>query len=200
MYKGVMASGNVEVEIKIPLSKKIFEKIRRFLKKSAKFIGSSNEIDKYYNSPHRNFLAKKHPIEYLRIRTKNGSKSSCTYKFVHNNRKGQRIRSDEYETGIENSEQLEKIFNVLNFDNFLTIDKERKTYEVKHDFEVDMDKVKGLGYFIEIETLRTFGTSRKTFNRVCTFATKLGLDPAKMDKDGYVLLMMKKKGIFPYTN
>ncbi len=125
-----MVKNDVEVEIKFPVNKKIFDNVKKNLKTNSKFINSSEEIDRYYNSPHRNFLAKVHPSEYLRVRTKDGG-GSFTYKNVYFNKKGERTHSDKYESKVANSKQVEKILAVLNFDNFITIRKKRETLNLK---------------------------------------------------------------------
>ena len=65
-----MAKNNVEVEIKTPVSKKLFEKVKRSLKGEAKLVSVSRDIDKYFNAPHRNFLEKTPTEEFLRVRIK----------------------------------------------------------------------------------------------------------------------------------
>jgi adenylate cyclase, class 2 len=189
-----MAKDGIEVEVKIPVSKELFEKTRKFLKRNASFISFSCEMDRYFNSPHRNFLSKGNPTEYLRVRIKEKG-GSMAYKNVHLNNKGERTHSDEYESKVDNPMQAVKILEVLNFDNFLTVDKDREEYIYKNIFEIDMDIVKGLGYFVEIEALRNFGGIQKTRKRICNFARKLGIDPDNQDKKGYVIALMEKKGI-----
>lgn len=190
-----MAKNNIEVEIKIPISKKLFEKIKRNLKRTAKLVGISRDIDKYFNAPHRNFLAKYQPEEFLRVREKNKT-SFFTYKHGYWNSKFEHTHSDEYETKIEDSGQLEKILSVLDFKEILLIDKIRETYRVRNTFEISLDKVKALGYFIEIESLKDMGGYEKTMERIYSFAREFGLDPTKRDSQGYVTLMMKKKKLF----
>lgn len=190
-----MAKDEIEIEIKIPTNKRTFGKVKQYLKKHAKLVGRSQEVDKYYNSPHRNFLEPKHPEEYLRIRTKGGG-GAVTYKKVYfNNKTGWKTHADEYESRVENAGQLEKIFSVLDFNNFLTINKQRERFESNDKFEIALDIVKGLGYFVEIEAMKNYGSRSTTYNKVADFAKVLGLDPKKQDNDGYVLMMMKKKGL-----
>lgn len=189
-----METKDIEVEIKIPVSKQAFMKARKRLKKMADFVGASFEIDKYFNAPHRNFLKPKHPYEYLRLRVKNG-KGVFAYKHVYFKKSGEKTHSDEYETEIDNPGRLEKILNVLNFKNFLIIDKQREKYIYKKQFEIVLDKVKGLGYFIEIEALKDFGGLDVTREKLLSFANQLGIDSSKRDNKGYVLLLMEKKGL-----
>ena len=145
-----MAKKDIEVEIKIPLTKELFDKVRIRLKKRASFVGSSSEIDIYFNPPHKNFLKPKHPYEYLRLRVKN-DRGVITYKHVYFDDKGRKTHSDEYEAKVESPKQLEKILSVLGFKNFLVIEKQREKYLHKDQLEIVLDRVRDLGYFIEIE-------------------------------------------------
>ena len=200
-----MAKDGVEVEIKIPVTKKIFEEIKKNLKRKVKLVGVSRDLDKYFNAPHRNFLEKTPTEEFLRVRIKkdasfftnnNTSKknvvASFTYKHGYWNSKGEHTHSDESETRVENFEQLEKILDALSFKKILVIDKIREIYKVRNTFEISLDKVKGLGYFIEIESLKSFGNIDKAMEAIYTFAKNIGLDPTTRDSKGYVTLMLEK--------
>ncbi|MFC1790060.1 class IV adenylate cyclase [Patescibacteria group bacterium] len=190
-----MAKDNIEIEIKIPVSKKVFADVKRVLDKEAKFISATKEIDKYFNPPHRSFLETKHPYEYLRLRLKK-NQGVLTYKYIHFNQKGQKTHANEYESTLGKPIQLEKILTVLDFKNFLTIEKLREKYVYQHQFEIVLDKVKNLGYFIEIEALKNLGGVKLAQKKLKVFAQKIGLDPTKKDNLGYILLMMKKKGLW----
>lgn len=189
-----MRKRNIEVEIKIPVSKKILEEVRAKLKKVAKFIGKSTQIDKYFNAPRRDFLKPEHPFEYLRIRIKNDG-GEVNYKHIYLDKKGKKTHGDEYETKVKDPKELEKILKALNFKNFIDVQKEREKYVYKNKFEIVLDKVKGLGYFIEIESLKDFGGIKKTKEQIDDFAMRLGVDPLKQENNGYVLLLMGKKGV-----
>lgn len=189
-----MAKNNVEIEVKIPVNLKDFKRIQRHLKKVAKLTGTHREIDKYLNSPHRDFLKSKHPTEYLRLRDQDGA-YFLTYKKYHFSRPGQKTHADEYETRIEDLKQLERIFSVLNFKNFLTVDKRRQTFRYLDKFEIDLDIVADLGYFVEIEALADLGGINETHRQVAELARELDLDTKKADQDGYVLLLMKKRSL-----
>ncbi len=194
-----MAKDGVEVEIKIPVSKKLFEEIRRFLKKNARFVSSSQEIDSYFNSPHRDFLTLKHPLEYLRVR-KRGTSGSFNYKYHHYSREGERLYADEYETKIENPYQLIKILRALNFKKFITVNKRRETYVYKGSFEFALDNVKNLGYFVEIEAKKDIRGCKKTLVELKSLARNLKLNLTKIDNYGYVALLMKKKNLAKKLN
>ena len=190
-----MAKDGIEVEVKIPVDKKLFKDIKRKVKSEAKFENTSRVVDIYFNAPHRNFLAGTRTEEFLRVRS-NKSGSYFTYKHGYWNSKNEHMCSDEFETRVENGEKLKKILSVLDFKKILTIDKIREIYNQGDKFEICFDEVKYLGYFIEIESLKNFGGTEKTMEKLYGYAKSLGLDPTKRDSKGYVTLMMEKKHLF----
>jgi len=58
-----------------------------------------------------------------------------------------------------------------------------------------LDSVKELGNFIEIETIKDFGTVENVRERIFEFAKFLGVDISEPDKRGYPYLLLKKKGL-----
>lgn len=183
-----------EIEIKICLDKNSFSKVRKKLKKIAKFKGKAHHIDEYFTPAHRNFVKPKYPYEWLRI-GKRGDKSLITYKHWYPENTDDTTYCDEYETEIGGIGTLKKIFSALNFKKLITVDKKQETYLFDNKFKITLDKVKNLGYFIEIEAKKDLGGIKKTRKKVFEFAKKLDLDPFKRDKRGYPYLLMKKKGL-----
>jgi len=186
-----MASNNVEIEIKFPVSRALFQKVKKFLKAHAVFGGASKEKDSYFNHPHRDFLAGGHPTEYLRVRQRGGA-GSFTYKNVYLNKFGSRTHSDEFESKVEEPGQVIKILKVLNFKKFLVVKKKRETYIFEGKYEIALDDVKDLGYFIE--ALDNAGGVQKTRRRIFEFSKELGIQKLRKT-NGYVIDLMRKKGL-----
>ena len=187
-----MAHNSVEVEIKVKLTKKKFSAIRRKLKKIAKFKKSSHHIDDYYTPKHDSFLKPKYPYEWLTIRDRDG-KVLLNYKHWYPPGTKYTTHCDEYETEIEDAKQMREILKALNFKRFLTIDKKRDTFIYKRQLEVVLDKVVGLGYFIEVESIRDFGGVEKTREKVLQFLKPLGITTTKTVPGGYGGALMRKK-------
>jgi len=183
-----------EIEIKISLGKKSFLGIEKKILKIAKFKNKSHQVDEYFTPAHRNFVKPKFPYEWLRIGER-GNQVLITYKHFYPENAEKHIYCDEYETKIEDIEALGKIFTALNFKKLITVDKKREIYLYKNEFEISLDKVKDLGYFIEIEAKKDFGGIRRTRQRLFKFARELVLDLSKMDERGYPFLLMKKRGL-----
>jgi adenylate cyclase class IV len=58
-----------------------------------------------------------------------------------------------------------------------------------------LDIVKELGYFMEIEAMKNFGSVEETRKKLFEFAKNLGINVSKPDERGYAFLMAKKKGL-----
>lgn len=138
---------NKEIEIQVQVENA--EKLIAFLNKNATFIGRKHQVDKYFSPAHRNFVKAKPVAEWLRLRDSSG-KYSINYKYWHYDKDGRSHYCDEYETPIEDIGQMKKIFNSIDIKEIVVVDKIRSAYSFEK-YEVAIDKVKGLGDFIEIE-------------------------------------------------
>lgn len=57
---------------------------------------------------------------------------------------------DEYEVEIDDDKNLDKIFQILGLEKIAIVNKVRNTYFYLNKYEVALDYVDNLGYFIEI--------------------------------------------------
>ncbi len=189
-----MAINNTEIEIKIPVSAQTFTRIRGILQKNATFIKSSAQSDEYFIPTHHNFLFPEFPFEWLSIR-KRGTASLLNYKHWYPENTPNTTYCDEFETEVKDSAALKRIFSVLDIKPLVTVEKERETFLHKDEFEIALDTVKELGYFIEIETIKDFGSIDEALKRLNDFAHSIGLDAEKTDTHGYPLRLLEKKGL-----
>ena len=137
---------DIEIEIQVKVAG--VAKLEDFLKKNAKSKGEKYQKDEYYTPQHRNFIAKKPTNEWLRIRESNSN--SVTYKDWHFDSEGKSQYCDEYETDIDDVDQMRKIFASLDIKPIITVEKTRKLWDYK-EYEFAIDYVTGLGDFVEIE-------------------------------------------------
>lgn len=189
-----MAHDNTEIEIKIPVDKETFSGVREKLTEIATPGGSSQQEDRYFTPGHRNFVEPPFPFEWLSVRRR-GGKAILTYKHWYPENSEVCTHCDEFETLVENPEQLERVFSVLNFKELVTVEKQRETFTFGNDFEISLDEVKDLGHFIEIESMRNLGSVEETRKKILEFAARLGLENPRMDKRGYPYELMRKKGL-----
>lgn len=135
----------IEVELRAKFSLKIkenFFKLNPIVKKE-----NILQIDKYFKV--------KKPIEWedcvLRIRNNNNNEFFLAFKWKIAS-KNWDIAWPEWENKIENQENLEHILLTCWYENFVNIHKTRNSYKFE-DFEINLDSIKWLWDFIEVELL-----------------------------------------------
>lgn len=183
---------NIEVEIKIAIEN--FDEIKAKVSGVGKLIKSINQVDEYYIPSHRDFFAQKpHPTEWLRIRT-NPDKVIFEYdKSINKKANGEQDCAEEYETVVSNGEELRKILNFLDFKKVITVDKQREYWDCGN-IEVAIDKIKGLGDFIEAEAKGNFDSNDKAKEACLEFLENLGMkNPESLQiNKGYPVLILEK--------
>ena len=92
---------------------------------------------------------------------------------------------DEYEVEIDNAQNLEKIFKVLDLEKIVVVDKKRKTYLYLNKYEIALDSVKNLGYFIELEVKNYTKDPIDEYSDLLKLAKSLKLNLDNIDKRGY---------------
>lgn len=178
---GDTEKNNIETEIKIKITKDEYNKIDLFLKNNANFISEAKQIDKYYQPTYRNFLKENNEdiTEWLRIGIR-GNKKILNYKNWYDN-----MYCDEYEVEIDDEDNLDKIFKILGLEEIAIVDKKRKTYTYLDKYEIALDYVEKLGYFIEIEVKKYDTTANCEYDDLLKLAKNLNLNLDNIDKRGY---------------
>ena len=178
---GNTEKNNIETELKIKISKDEYNNLDVFLKNNAQFLTESKQIDKYYQPTHRKFLKDTGEMinEWLRIGIR-GNKRILNYKNWHNN-----MYCDEYEVEIDDENNLDKILKVLGMEEIALVDKKRRTYLYQNKYEIALDYVDKLGYFIEIEVKRYDFSALEEYDNLLKLAKELNLNLDNIDKRGY---------------
>jgi len=189
-----MASNGIEVEIKVSLTEKEFLQIKDKLNEIAKFEKKVKEEDEYFDLPNRSFLSYEYPFEWLSIR-KRGNKNILNFKKLYPINSPEFTHADEFETEIGDADKLSKIFSAIDLKSIVIVDKIRECYNYKDEFEIALDNVKELGYFIEVEALVDFGGVEETRRKIFEFAEMLGVDISNKMNRGYPYLLMKARGL-----
>lgn len=175
---GDINRNDIETEIKIKIDKTKYQSLISFMDNKAEFINESNHSDVYYEPVHRSFTDKEIIKEWLRI-GKRGNKNIITYKNWYD------VHCDEYEVEIDDIDKMYKIFEVLNFKQISKVDKKRRKYIYLNKYEISLDDVKNLGYFIEIEVIKYEKTITQEYDELLKLAKDLDLNLDAIDKKGY---------------
>ncbi len=182
---------NIEIEIQVQLEN--IRPLKSFLNKKAKFLRQSRQIDYYYTPAHRNFLAKYPAVEWLRLRQTNKG-CSINYKLWHVDEEDRSHYSDEYESSIDDIDQLKLILKVLNFKPIVIVDKIRQDYKYR-SYIISVSQVKKLGEFVEIEFEgRTIKKPVEITSEMIKFLKTIGVGKITRNYNGYpfILLFPKK--------
>lgn len=171
---------NIEMEIKIKLSKDEYDNLNNLMNTKGKLLLESNQEDIYYQSDYLIADINK----WLRIRT-SGNKKILTYKN-HTNK----MYCEEYEVEIDNSDNLKKIFDSIGLTKIIIVHKNRKIYNYLDKYEVSLDKVDNLGYFIEIEVKETINNFSEEYDNLLKNSKRLGLNLNNIEQKRYPQLML----------
>lgn len=134
----------VEAKIRVP----DLEEIRaRLVRIGATTPVSSDQHDVYYNHPDRDF---RETDEALRLRYEN-ERCTVTYKGPKCISKSAKAR-EEFNVAVESGAVMEEIFVRLGFRKSAEVRKHREEFALG-TASVALDKVEGLGRFVEIEVM-----------------------------------------------
>ncbi|HLF53910.1 MAG TPA: class IV adenylate cyclase [Candidatus Nanoarchaeia archaeon] len=161
--------------------------IRRKAKALGKYTGTEIKIDDYYTT----CSLKRYPKESIRIRKVNGF-------YITNFKK--RIS---YEDGVHAKREIEHKVRDLNgflslmrsfgFEKWLRKEKRCEIYQIKNNFHVELNKVKGLGWFVEIEYLVKKESQIKAARKeVVRVMKSLGFREKDAIKLGYTKMLWEK--------
>lgn len=184
-YRVMKKEIEIEIQVRIGSDKNLL----KFLKKNAEFKYESYQKDEYFTPAHRDFIATKPIVEWLRLRDSNG-KHSITYKNWKYTKSGKsRNFGDEYESELENLDKLKKIFKALDFKKVTTVEKTRKVWRYK-DYEISVDSVDGLGEFVEIEHygVDEIKTPEEITAEMIEFLKEIGCGKVEQNQVGYAYL------------
>ena len=136
-----------EVEVKLRVD---HESVRPALEaRGATELGSVEQVDTYYDAPHREFGETDEALRVRRERTGDGETVRFTYKgpLVDPESKTR----EEHETVVADGDAVEAILAALGFDPAAEVCKERDRFALE-GYTVVLDRVDGLGEFVEVET------------------------------------------------
>lgn len=175
----------IEIEVKYRIEN-IYLIEKKLYRLGAKLVKEVSEEDYYFNHPCRDFRVSD---EALRIRVENGV-IELTYKGPKlSSRTKSRV---EVSVLVENS--LSRVLDMLRYLGFrlvATIRKYRKLFELG-DYRISLDRVHGLGDFIEIEVLASKGSMNVMEEKVLKLARRLGLKGNPILKS-YLELFLEKE-------
>lgn len=182
----------MEIEIKLKVTKNMFEEVKSKLEKEGKRKKEKEQHDIYFSPENPNFFGKEENDECLRIRIQNDKYIFCYKKIIFGNQE-EDIHLIEHETVFESLEEMKKILACLNIKEVITLHKKRISYIYQEIAEISFDEVDDLGYFIELEILDSKENVEQANIKLQQIMKTLGLNKEDRDLTGYANALYQKK-------
>lgn len=176
----------MEIEVKVKIED-IEEVKKKLMEMGVVFSEPKQQIDDYYKQKGKETETQRQGSYIIRIRSENG-KFFLTMKILT----GKQGVWEEFETKISDKEQMEKMLDKMGYVVVISKVKER-TQGKFNDFEINLDKIEGLGNFVEFELITD--DSKKAKERILSLIEKLGLPKENIIHKGYVRLLFEKMGV-----
>ena len=182
-----MAFNGVEVELKFRVNERVAETLTRQLESAGGV--QTRQVDRYFDKVGDSFIDKQ-PIErWLSVRER-GSKVILNHKLWHYGPNGAATHCDEAEVLVDDATAAQSLLAALGYAPLITVDKTR-TVALIHSYEVSVDYVAQLGYFVEVEATQHATDLETTRAQLETFSKGLGLNLSQVDRLGYPALLLK---------
>ena len=161
-----------------------------------KFLGNNKTLDIYIFDPKSNSLKpdKNGQLKNcLRIRSKN-RKTYVAYKVDYFDKKGIWLYSDEHEIETSDFKNTLQIFKKLGYKELVKIENIKSTF-ITPKYEVVLEDVKNLGYFMEVErhNVKSNENIVKVKKEIWAWIQKLGINVGLELKMGKPELMLRKR-------
>jgi len=177
----------IEIEIKARADRDFI--LKTLKKEGAVFEKAVEQVDTYYNAPHRDFAE---TDEALRLRQQ-GDRVFLTYKGRKLDPKSK--TREEVEVQVCDRQKMEGILLSLGFKITLVVSKKREIYHLK-GVEVCVDRVERLGDFVELEAIASDVTKmEKTRDELISLMRGLGVKGDLIRESYLEMLLQKNHGV-----
>jgi len=174
----------IEVEAKIRISNPAI--FRTKIRKIARFANRERKIDDYYTLEN----LKRYPMKSLRIRKirdiyEVNFKERLSYlKGIHAKNEREFILSD--------VEPFLDLIRYFGFKKWLRKEKLSETYEINKNFHIEVNYVKNLGWFLEVEYLCEKKDINMARKKVLEIIEQLDIRKEQIEKTGYTKMLWDK--------
>ena len=171
----------IEVEAKVRIPD--INAFRRKIKNKYNFIRKEKKIDDYYTLENLN----SYPKKSLRIR-KREEVYEINFKQKLSYIKGVHVK-DEHEFVIRNIAPFIELIEDFGFKRWLRKEKTTELYNIGKNFNIEINYVKKLGWFLEIEYLCKKSEINYSRKKVLEVVKKLGINKREVIEIGYTRML-----------
>ena len=177
--------------MKIEIEEEKYNELLELLnKENIKHI-TKKQHDIYFSPENPKFFGGDIDDECIRIRVERNKYILC-YKKIYFGKDENDIHIAEYETEVSNLEATINILKGVRINKICDLIKKRDSYIYKNIYEISLDKVEDLGYFIEIEIYDKELPIKEANKLLLEFVKEFSLDITKRNLKGYSYLMYEK--------
>lgn len=151
----------------------------------------TRQVDAYYNAPHKDFLAVETISEWLRIRAEDRG-CSVNFKRWHPVDALIKTHADEYETKVDDVEDIRRLLEALDFRPLVTVDKSREEWKFP-EVEIVFDHVIDAGDFVEFEFKGDAANVEDATARLEKFITSLDVQLGEPINRGYPHILLGRE-------
>jgi len=181
----------LEVECKIKLEDSQVKEYRERIKQIARFSKKGKKVDDYFAIQRWGY-----PKKAFRTRTTRGRIEINFKKHLKKYWTNEVVIKQEFEFNIpkENFDDLIELFKDLGFKEWVQKVKWNETYKWKKDSKVsiELNRVKHLGYFIELECLATPSQMDRAIRKIQAVLKDLKINYNQIDNIGYTKMLWYK--------
>jgi len=186
----------LEVETKIKLDDSEVQALREKIKKISVFKKKGTKKDDYF-AIKRRFRRNAYPKKAFRIRAMKDEFEVNFKKWITPLWTNDIVVKQEYEFKLRGKDEVQDLlalFKDLGFEEWVKKIKSNETYKYKKDkrLSIEINKVKHLGYFIEMEYLCHKGELDKARRRIREVLKILDIKPYQIDNTGYTKMLWYK--------
>jgi predicted adenylyl cyclase CyaB len=184
----------LEIETKIRLDDSEVSKFRKRIKEIAVFDKKGKKADDYFAIQKLPFY---YPKKAFRIRALPDKFEVNFKKWLKNYWTKDIVVKQEFEFKLKGKDEVEdllELFKDLGFTEWVKKIKYNETYKWKKDknVSIELNNVKHLGYFIEIEYIAQQKDIDKARNKIREAMKDLGVQPEQIDNTGYTKMLWYK--------
>ncbi len=188
-----MAFADTEIEVKLEISEDQYRRLEIKLPSLGKKTEEAPHRDAYFSPHSAPYVNERYPFEWLSIRER-GDRAFINYKHFFPEGAEHHTHATEINLPIEDPDRFASLLLAIGFEELVVVAKLRLAYLVDDLYEVSLDRVDGLGHFVEIEAMKDQGGIAKTRERLETLAADLDLGEAKADPRGYPYQLLRQAG------
>lgn len=188
---GKKNADSIEIEVKLKIEQDKYSELLKYFKKESKKHVNKKQHDIYFSPETPKFFGGDIDDECIRIRIQKDKYILC-YKKIYFGEKESDIHIAEYETEVSNLEATINILKGVRINKVCEVKKKRDSFIYKDIFEISLDEVEGLGYFIEVEIYDKDIPIKEANQLLLQFIKEMDLDITRRNLKGYSYLIYEK--------